>query len=223
MSMSIFKTDKVGPTSSRFFPRSMHGLFARFGSKNTYGPSSSDHGPKSASRAHAMKVGDSAPSAGRIKTSRKPESVAPQVYTDSAISRHGAPVSVPSTAAEQLPPQRRESSTLVGAGILSRAGSGSIKSSATSAESTHSLSSGHRGSGEAKLATSSAVTPAVTSPPAKAPVCDKCDGKHETDSCPYYKKARDNHPDAQKSAKRLGGISNLPGILANMRNHLLSS
>ena len=24
--------------------------------------------------------------------------------------------------------------------------------------------------------------------------CDKCDGKHETDDCPYYKKKRDDHP-----------------------------
>eukprot|EP01062_Namystynia_karyoxenos_P010367 TRINITY_DN1367_c0_g2_i1.p1 TRINITY_DN1367_c0_g2~~TRINITY_DN1367_c0_g2_i1.p1 ORF type:complete len:369 (+),score=101.30 TRINITY_DN1367_c0_g2_i1:86-1108(+) len=26
--------------------------------------------------------------------------------------------------------------------------------------------------------------------------CDKCDGKHETERCPYYKKPRENHPDA---------------------------
>jgi hypothetical protein len=25
--------------------------------------------------------------------------------------------------------------------------------------------------------------------------CDKCDGRHATDSCPYYKKKRDDHPD----------------------------
>jgi hypothetical protein len=43
--------------------------------------------------------------------------------------------------------------------------------------------------------------------------CDKCDGKHETDNCPYYRKARDNHPDAQKNAKRLGGTSSLPGAV----------
>jgi hypothetical protein len=42
--------------------------------------------------------------------------------------------------------------------------------------------------------------------------CDKCDGKHETEQCPYYKKRRDDHPDAQKgSRQKLGGFSLLPG------------
>ena len=36
------------------------------------------------------------------------------------------------------------------------------------------------------------TTPAT---PAKL-VCDKCDGGHTTDSCPYYPKPRENHPDA---------------------------
>ena len=40
--------------------------------------------------------------------------------------------------------------------------------------------------------------------------CDKCDGKHETANCPYYKKQRDNHPDAQRGGKKMGGTSNLP-------------
>ena len=52
-------------------------------------------------------------------------------------------------------------------------------------------------------------TSVMTAP--KALVCDKCDGKHETDNCPYFKKPRDNHPDAQKNSKKLGGFSNLPG------------
>ena len=43
--------------------------------------------------------------------------------------------------------------------------------------------------------------------------CDKCDGKHETDDCPHYKKKRELHPDAQKSSKHLGGASSLPGGL----------
>ena len=43
--------------------------------------------------------------------------------------------------------------------------------------------------------------------------CDKCDGKHETENCPYYKKKRDSHPDAQKNLKKLGGTSTLPGAL----------
>ena len=49
--------------------------------------------------------------------------------------------------------------------------------------------------------------------------CDKCDGKHETASCPYYKRQRENHPDAQKGAwKKIGGTSNLPGaFISNAR------
>mmetsp|Transcript_31277 Transcript_31277/g.61761 ORF Transcript_31277/g.61761 Transcript_31277/m.61761 type:complete len:247 (-) Transcript_31277:168-908(-) len=43
-------------------------------------------------------------------------------------------------------------------------------------------------------------------------VCDKCDGNHDTDLCPYYKKDRENHRDAQKNGyKNLGGESSLPG------------
>jgi hypothetical protein len=41
--------------------------------------------------------------------------------------------------------------------------------------------------------------------------CDKCDGKHETDSCPHYKKKREDHPDAQRNGKQMGGVSSLPG------------
>jgi CCR4-NOT transcriptional regulation complex NOT5 subunit len=32
--------------------------------------------------------------------------------------------------------------------------------------------------------------------------CDKCDGKHLTDDCPYYRKKREDHPDAQKGFYR---------------------
>lgn len=55
------------------------------------------------------------------------------------------------------------------------------------------------------------VTTSTTATAATGPICDKCDGKHETDNCPYYKKPRDNHPDAQRGNKKLGGQSNLPG------------
>jgi hypothetical protein len=42
--------------------------------------------------------------------------------------------------------------------------------------------------------------------------CDKCDGKHETDQCPYYKEKREVHKDAQKNGwKLVGGSSTLPG------------
>jgi len=65
----------------------------------------------------------------------------------------------------------------------------------------------------------SSGTPAVTAaapgaPPAGANkaklCCDKCDGKHLTEECPYYKKSREDHPDAQKN-KQIGGVSSLPG------------
>lgn len=42
--------------------------------------------------------------------------------------------------------------------------------------------------------------------------CDKCDGRHDTDSCPHYKKKRESHLDGQKNGwKLVGGSSNLPG------------
>jgi hypothetical protein len=42
--------------------------------------------------------------------------------------------------------------------------------------------------------------------------CDKCNGKHETDACPIYKKPRENHPDAQKNFyKSFGNSTTLPG------------
>ena len=46
-------------------------------------------------------------------------------------------------------------------------------------------------------------------------VCDKCDGKHATDACPWFKKPRDKHPDAKRaSEKKLMGINSGPvGIL----------
>lgn len=46
----------------------------------------------------------------------------------------------------------------------------------------------------------------------KALCCDKCDGKHATDDCPYYKKPREAHPDAQRG-KKMGGTSSLPGAI----------
>lgn len=47
-----------------------------------------------------------------------------------------------------------------------------------------------------------------------AVTCDKCDGAHETSDCPYYRKEREKHPDAQKNFyKKLGGTSSLPGAV----------
>jgi hypothetical protein len=36
-------------------------------------------------------------------------------------------------------------------------------------------------------------------------------GKHATESCPYFKKERDSHPDARKRKSKIGGVSSLPG------------
>lgn len=41
--------------------------------------------------------------------------------------------------------------------------------------------------------------------------CDKCDGEHASESCPYFKKERENHPDARKRKSKIGGVSSLPG------------
>lgn len=60
--------------------------------------------------------------------------------------------------------------------------------------------------------TSSSVIPGKTETTLKDGklCCDKCDGNHKTEECPYYKKQRDNHPDAQKNKQIGGAISLLP-------------
>ena len=58
------------------------------------------------------------------------------------------------------------------------------------------------------------TTGATAAPATKGLCCDKCDGKHETDNCPHYKKARDDHIDAKKNGwKLVGGTSSLPGAI----------
>jgi len=55
-----------------------------------------------------------------------------------------------------------------------------------------------------------AAAPSTSAPaPAAAIKCDKCDGPHPTDSCPWFKKARERHPDAARAAnkKSLGDAS----------------
>jgi hypothetical protein len=69
------------------------------------------------------------------------------------------------------------------------------------------------------VATGSAPVAAISSGSAdgKPVVCDKCDGKHPTDSCPYFKKARENHADATSRGKGLGSATSpLPG--ATLKN-----
>jgi len=50
-----------------------------------------------------------------------------------------------------------------------------------------------------------------TAPSAGAEKCDKCDGKHATERCPFFKKERDKHPDARRaSEKRMLGMASGP-------------
>jgi hypothetical protein len=58
-------------------------------------------------------------------------------------------------------------------------------------------------------------TSAQACAPKSCDKCDKCDGGHSTDRCPFYKKARDNHPDAKpaREKKMLGLQSGPPEIL----------
>ena len=48
--------------------------------------------------------------------------------------------------------------------------------------------------------------------------CDKCDGPHRTDTCPHFRKARENHPDARASGrKQLGEDGGKVEILSRGR------
>lgn len=50
--------------------------------------------------------------------------------------------------------------------------------------------------GGANGASKDAASSEAATPAAKKLCCDKCDGPHETENCPHFKKARDKHPDA---------------------------
>lgn len=68
------------------------------------------------------------------------------------------------------------------------------------------------------------AAPAAVTPPASSAVpatgssekssstkCDKCDGPHPTNNCPWFKKPRDKHPDAKPaSEKKLLGLASGP-------------
>ena len=87
---------------------------------------------------------------------------------------------------------------------------GNGSSAAVASSSSSSL---HNATTSSSSSSSSGSSAAINT--AKKPLCcDKCDGKHETDDCPYYKKKREDHPDAQRNgAHKLGGTSLLPGGL----------
>jgi len=73
-----------------------------------------------------------------------------------------------------------------------------LPSSSTSSTSTSTSTSAS--SHAASLSSAAAAAPASPAGGKTGKLCcDKCDGNHETDACPYYKKSRDSHPDAQKN------------------------
>ena len=87
----------------------------------------------------------------------------------------------------------------------------SVRRSLSERDATH-LPAIRQSSSVQKESSSSSTSASTLSAPGKVLCCDKCDGKHATDDCPYYKKNRDSHPDAQKNFyKKLGGTSSLPG------------
>lgn len=88
-----------------------------------------------------------------------------------------------------------------------------LNSSASIPDEDHSASSSMSGSADRSPESDLEVHNKQRNDVIKDLCCDKCDGKHETDACPHYKKSRENHPDAQRNSKHLGGSSILPGAL----------
>jgi hypothetical protein len=128
-------------------------------------------------------------------------------------------------------PNRQAASSRVTISTTSTSSTSSSSSSAVSRSSstkpTVSVSSmsqlqgyHHPSSATASSSATATTTTASSSSSAKNSnplCCDKCDGKHPTDDCPYYKKPREQHPDAQRG-KKMGGMSSLPGaIIRNAR------
>jgi len=54
-------------------------------------------------------------------------------------------------------------------------------------------------------------------PPGGMPSCDKCDGPHVTDQCPWFKKDREAHPDASKPKQLLNQPNGPVEILKDAR------
>ena len=53
----------------------------------------------------------------------------------------------------------------------------------------------------------------------KVEKCDKCDGNHPTNACPWFKKAREKHPDAKPaSEKKMLGMQSGPVEVLRMGN-----
>ena len=78
------------------------------------------------------------------------------------------------------------------------------------------VSPGGNGSGSSASVAAPAAAPPVasisgTTSGSSSLKCDKCDGKHATDQCPWFKKPRDKHPDAKPaSEKKMLGLNSGP-------------
>jgi len=72
------------------------------------------------------------------------------------------------------------------------------------------------GSARGQSVPSARVSAARRLPPAsdKPLCCDKCDGPHDTDSCPHFKKAREKHADAWSGYGKATGLN--PGSCENV-------
>ncbi|KAK3236700.1 hypothetical protein CYMTET_53176 [Cymbomonas tetramitiformis] len=103
-------------------------------------------------------------------------------------SRPGTPSRSPRMTKDEteVPPSRSPG----GASIISR-----FTTRFTSAAPSENNSS--EGTPSRRTSQSAAAAVSTAAPTGKL-CCDKCDGPHETDLCPIYKKPREDHPDAQK-------------------------
>lgn len=104
-----------------------------------------------------------------------------------------------------------EAVTAAGHRVRSYASTSTSSSAVRQTSSNHSHSKGLNSTSSSSTAGVVAGLGVVATPTISAVCCDKCDGKHATESCPYFKKVRDNHPDARRRKSKMGGVSSLPG------------
>ena len=110
--------------------------------------------------------------------------------------------------------QQLKSPPVSAAAAPSSGGRAATPTTAAAAASSASCRGGGGGSGSGGGGSASSSGGGGGGAPAGADVklkCDKCDGNHPTDSCPWFKKPRDKHPDAKPaSEKKLLGMQSGP-------------
>lgn len=161
--------------------------------------SSSSSSSSSILRRRMQQVAVSSEEFGAISPPGSPEKPAPKSIQNSEVINNSS-----SKLAEQSVVGRIRPLSLLG-NILERQPRTSVAPSTATGISSTSTAESSEGSLDGDAAKSASV-----SATAKPLCCDKCDGKHETDNCPYYKKQREDHPDA-KAGRNIGGTSLLPG------------